>query len=96
MYASVSDVETHILFYQYVDDILERRGPFRAPHLERIRDARDRGEVMLAGAVGDPPHGAAIVFQGTQPEQIEAFAREDPYVQAGLVADWRIEPWKLV
>ena len=89
-------METHILFYEYVDDILERRGPFRESHLERIRAARDRGEVTLAGAVGNPPHGAAIVFQGAAPERIEAFAREDPYVEAGLVADWRIEPWKLV
>jgi uncharacterized protein len=88
-------VETHILFYEYVEDILERRGPFREAHLERIRAAREREEVTLAGALGDPPHGAAIVFQVPR-EWIEAFAREDPYVQAGLVADWRIEPWKLV
>jgi uncharacterized protein YciI len=88
-------VETHILFYAYVDDVLERRGPYREAHLARIRAARDRGEVTLAGALGDPPHGAAIVFQ-VGPEHIEAFAREDPYVQAGLVADWRIEPWRQV
>jgi uncharacterized protein len=96
MCASVPDVDTHLLFYDYVDDILERRGPFREAHLERIRAAQDRGEVTLAGAVGDPPHAAVIVFQGAPPEQVEAFAREDPYVQAGLVASWRIEPWKLV
>jgi uncharacterized protein YciI len=95
MCASVSDVETHILFYEYVEDIVERRGPFREAHLERIRAARDRGEVTLAGALGDPPHGAAIVFQ-LPPERIEAFAQEDPYVQAGLVSDWRIVPWRLV
>jgi uncharacterized protein len=88
-------VETHLLFYEYVPDIVERRGPFRDAHLERIRAARERGEVTLAGALGDPPHGAAIVFQ-VAPERIQAFAREDPYVQAGLVAGWRIEPWNLV
>lgn len=89
-------METHILFYDYVEDILKRRGPFREAHLERIRAAQSRGEVTQAGAVGDPPHGAAIVFQGVSPEQVEAFAREDPYVEAGLVADWRVEPWRLV
>ena len=89
-------METHILFYDYVDDILERRGPNREPHLERIRAARDSGEVILAGALGDPPHGAALVFQGVSPERMEEFAREDPYVRAGLVRDWRIERWTLV
>lgn len=89
-------METQILFYDYVEDVVERRGPYRDAHLMRIRAARERGELTLAGALGDPPHGAAIVFQGVAVDQIEAFAREDPYVQAGLVADWRIERWKLV
>jgi uncharacterized protein YciI len=86
----------HILFYEYADDILDRRGPYREAHLARIRAARERGEVILAGALGDPPHGAAIVFSEVSAERIEAFAREDPYVEAGLVRDWRVEGWNLV
>jgi uncharacterized protein len=86
----------HILFYDYVEDIVERRGPHREAHLERIRTAQARGEVVLAGALGDPPHGAAIVFRDVGPETVEAFAREDPYLHAGLVAAWRVEPWNLV
>lgn len=89
-------METHILLYDYVDDVLERRGPYREAHLERIRSAQHRGEITLAGALGDPPRAAAIVFEGVPPERIEAFAREDPYVQAGLVQDWRVERWNLV
>jgi uncharacterized protein len=86
----------HILFYDYVGDIVERRGPYREAHLERIAAARDAGQVVLAGALGDPPHGAAIVFKGVDPELIQAYATEDPYVSAGLVTRWRIEPWNLV
>jgi uncharacterized protein YciI len=86
----------HILFYEYVDDILERRGAHRDAHLQRIRDEREAGRVVLAGALGDPPHGAAIVFTGVGPEEIEAFAEADPYVTAGLVRSRRIEPWALV
>ena len=41
----------------------------------------------MAGALGDPPHGAAIVFGDIDPEQIEAFVRSDPYVAGGLVAE---------
>jgi uncharacterized protein YciI len=86
----------HILFYDYVDDMLERRRPHRDAHLERIHAAKDRGALVLAGALGDPPHGAAIVFGGIPRERIEEFVREDPYVTAGLVRAWRIEPWTLV
>lgn len=86
----------HILFYDYVDDILERRGPHREAHLAGIRAEREAGRLVMAGAVGDPPHGAAIVFDDVEPEVIEAFVRSDPYVEAGLVSTWRVEPWNLV
>jgi len=85
-----------ILFYEYVKDILERREAHREAHLARIAREREAGRIVMAGALGDPPHGAAIVFAGVEPDAIEAFAREDPYVRAGLVTGWRVEPWKLV
>jgi uncharacterized protein len=83
----------HILFYDYVEDIVERRGPYREAHLARIGTEREAGRVVLAGALGDPPHGAAIVFKDVEPAAIEAFAAEDPYVTAGLVTARRIERW---
>jgi uncharacterized protein len=86
----------HILFYEYVEDVLERRAPYREAHLARIRAEREAGRITLAGALGDPPHGAAIVFAGAGRDEIEAFAAEDPYVTAGLVKAHRIERWNVV
>ena len=86
----------HILFYDYVENMSERRGPYRDAHLERIGVERDAGRVLMAGALGDPPHGAAIVFRDVDPAEIESFAAADPYVEAGLVTARRIEAWKLV
>jgi len=86
----------HILFYDYVAEIGERRGPYREAHLARIADEREAGRIVMAGALGDPPHGAAIVFRGVDADQIERFADADPYVRAGLVTDRRIVLWKLV
>ena len=82
-----------ILFYDYGPDVAERRGPYREAHLERIRANES---IVMAGAVGDPVHGAAIVFRGAEVPEIEAFVQADPYVVAGLVTSWRIEPWTLV
>lgn len=78
-----------MLFYDYVPDVLERRGPHREQHLALLRS----GGCVMAGALGDPPHGAAIVF--TTSEEAKAFAAADPYVEHGLVTAWRIEPWTL-
>ena len=86
----------HVLFYEYVPDIAERRAPHREAHLARIQTEKQAGRIVMAGALGEPPTGAAIVFEGVSPAEIESFAQEDPYVQAALVVDWRIEPWRLV
>lgn len=87
--------DTHyMLFYDYVSDILERRGPHREAHLTEIRAARADGRIVMAGPLGDPPHGAAVVFKDRA--AAEAFAESDPYVVNGLVTDWRVDPWAVV
>ncbi|HWE10006.1 MAG TPA: YciI family protein [Solirubrobacteraceae bacterium] len=92
----MSDPETHLLLYTYVEDMADRRGPYRDAHLERIRAEKDAGRVIMAGALGRPPTGGAIVWQGVPREEIERFAAADPYVEAGLVTSHHIEPWTLV
>lgn len=84
----------HILFYDYVSDVLERRPPLRERHLDLLRARESRGEVLKGGALGDPPQGAAIVF--TSAEAAHDFAAEDPYVDGGLVTEWRVVPWTVV
>jgi uncharacterized protein YciI len=86
----------HILFYDYVEDIVERRGPHRDAHLAWITAQHEAGDVVIAGAVGEPVRGGVIVFHGLDPEAILARSDEDPYWQAGLVADRRVEPWNVV
>lgn len=85
-----------LLFYDYVPDMLERRAPHREAHLAHARSWKDDGRIVMAGALGDPPHGAAFVFRVEDPAAIEAFVEADPYVKADLVTAWRIEPWNLV
>jgi uncharacterized protein YciI len=87
-------IRRHVLFYEYVGDILERRGPFREAHLSAIQAGKEDGTIRMAGPLGEPPHGAAIVF--TDQAAADAFAQADPYVTNGLVTSWRVEPWTLV
>jgi uncharacterized protein len=88
--------DTYLLLYTYVDDIADRRGPYREAHLERIRAEREAGHITQAGALGTPPTGGAIVWTGVTPEDIERFTAADPYVVNGLVTAQRIERWNLV
>ena len=83
-----------LLFYDYVEDIVERRAPHRPAHLALIEDWVKGGRVLAGGATGDPPAGALIVFSETgDPEE---WVRADPYVAEDLVTAWRVEPWTVV
>ena len=84
------------LLYDLVDDYLERRAPLRADHLALARAAHDRGELVMAGALDEPPDMAILVFRADGPEAIEDFVAADPYVQQGLVTSWKIRRWNVV
>jgi uncharacterized protein YciI len=86
----------HVLFYDYVPDVLERRGPYREGHLEHARQWKDDGRIVSGGALGIPPSGGMIVFLVDDPAQVDAFVADDPYVRYGIVTGHRIVPWTVV
>jgi len=85
-----------LLFYDVVDDYIDRRAPLRESHLALVAEAHERGELVMAGALADPPDGAVLVFKGDDASAAEAFAANDPYVQNGLVTSWRVRQWTVV
>jgi len=85
-----------VLTYDVVDDFHARRAEFRQEHLRLVRDAHERGDLTLAGALGDPPDAALLVFHAPSSSVAEDFARNDPYVINGLVTRWRVRPWSVV
>ena len=86
----------YALFHHVVADFVSRCTPFRASHLRLVRGAHRRGELVLAGALGDPADGALLVFHVPNGAVVEAFARSDPYVNRGLVTRWEVRPWNVV
>jgi uncharacterized protein YciI len=83
-----------ILFYSVVDDYVARRVQFRAVHLALAREAHERGDLVLAGALANPPDGAVLVFRSAR--AAEEFAAKDPYVREGLVTKWHVREWTTV
>lgn len=66
----------YLLFYELVDDYMERRPKFREEHLALARKANERGELVLAGAYADPPDGAALVFRADDDSAVRDFVAE--------------------
>jgi uncharacterized protein len=86
----------YLLIYELVGDYLERRAPLRAQHIELARAAEARGELVLGGALANPPDRAVLLFRGASPAAAEAFAAADPYVKQGLVKTWTVREWTTV
>jgi uncharacterized protein YciI len=82
------------LFYDTVDNFVERRQPHRAAHLAQADAAHRDGSLLLAGAL--KPSGALLVFRAEDARAAERFAEADPYVRNGLVTGWRVHEWAVV
>jgi hypothetical protein len=85
-----------LLFYETAPDYMERRPQFRSEHLRLAWEAFERGEIVVAGALADPPDGAVLMFVGEDSSAAENFARNDPYVQNGLISRWHVREWTTV
>jgi uncharacterized protein YciI len=82
------------LFYDYVENAVEARAPYRAAHIDLFREWTADGRLLDGGALGDPPHAGLIVFAADA--DVDAFVAADPYVANGVVTAWRVEPWNVV
>jgi uncharacterized protein len=86
----------YLLVYHVIDDYVARRTPYREEHLLLAREARNRGELVLGGALADPVDMALLVFRTDNKTVVEQFVQRDPYVLNGLVVRWEIRPWTVV
>jgi uncharacterized protein len=80
--------------YDYVENAIEARAPHRYRHLAMVAEWKQDGRLIDGGALGDPPHGALIVF--AEDVDVKEFVDADPYVSGGVVTDWRVEVWNVV
>jgi uncharacterized protein YciI len=86
----------YLLTYDLAPDYLERRAEFRNEHLKLAWEAQERGEMVLAGALGEPADRALLVFNCDSAEIPQLFAAKDPYVTHGLVRAFHVRPWNTV
>ena len=86
-------ISRYVLQYKYTPDVLEKRDPYRADHLELIKEMAAEGHIMQAGAFADPVDGALFIF--TSRDAAEQFKELDPY-GPHVVADSTVREWTTV
>lgn len=73
----------------YVEGAAEKRGPYRADHLERIEKLWTEGVCVVAGALADL--SASVFILSVQSEEsARAIVESDVYWKNGVWTDYRI------
>ena len=88
----------YLLKYDYIPEVLEKRGPFREGHLGLAKKLIEEGKCLGGGPTTTPgnevPTGALFIF--TEEAAAQLFVKEDPYVSNGIVTGHSIEEWNVV
>lgn len=88
----------YLLRYDYIPDVLDKRGPYREGHLNLAKELIAEGTCLSGGPTGEVgmevPKGALFIF--TTSEAAKLFVDQDPYVSAGIVTGHSIEEWNVV
>ncbi len=88
----------YLLRYDYIPDVLEKRGPYREGHLNLAKQLIAEGKCLSGGPTGDVgmeiPKGALFIF--TSADAAKSFVEQDPYISGGIVIGHSIEEWNVV
>lgn len=82
-----------ILQYDYIPDILEKRGPYREGHLAAAKALQEQGKLILAGAYGTEVLGGMFIFKNMSKEEIDQYVQDDPYTKNGLITGYKVHPY---
>lgn len=95
----------YAIISQDVENSLDKRLSVRALHIERLNQLKEKGKLILAGphpAIDSEDPGTAgfsgslIVAEFDSLELAQAWADDDPYIQAGVYQQVTVKPFKKV
>jgi uncharacterized protein YciI len=79
-------------------EIQRKRAELRDAHLARAATFRDRGHVIIGGAVLDEhgtPAGSAAIARFDSRAEVDAWLQDDPWTKAGVWKDFEVIPFKI-
>lgn len=95
----------YTIISQDVEDSLNKRLSARPAHIERLKKLKENGKLVLAGphpAIDAEDSGTAgftgslIVAEFDSLKDAQAWADDDPYIQAGVYKNVTVKPFKKV
>ena len=69
-----------------------KRPVYREAHLQRLEQWAQQGKVILAGPLTDKT-GSLIIVEADSMEEVQNFAKEDPYMVHGVFQEITVHPF---
>ena len=85
----------YVLEYKYVENIVEKRAPIRGAHLEYANKFVNENILVAGGALVPTFAKGMLLFRTNDIEVVNNFAKNDPYVQKGLVTNFEVSEWSV-
>ena len=90
----------YVIFAQDNPNMLEKRLEVRPAHLARLEKLQAEGRLLTAGPNptedGTGVTGSTVIAEFDSLEAAQAWAKQDPYVDAGVYGEVVIKPFKKV
>ena len=86
------DRPTFLVIYRYVEDMENRRTPYRPEHLGWLGRLHEAGRLVLAGATREPVDTGVLIFRDDDADAVRQLLTEDPYAKAGLITGVEVRP----
>ena len=84
-----------VIFGKDGPDGTVKRPIYREAHLQRLEQLAQQGKVILAGPLTDKT-GSLIVVEADSIEEVQAFAKDDPYMIHGVFQEMTVHPFMQV
>jgi uncharacterized protein len=90
-------MSTFAVIYTYVEDSDAQRDAHRPAHRDFLRGLHDAGRLRASGPFGaGVTAGALLLLEGGSADEVGTLLDDDPFREAGVLADRSIRPWDIV
>ncbi|MDG2992216.1 YciI family protein [Candidatus Synechococcus calcipolaris G9] len=76
----------------YCAEVLEKRGPHRQAHLDRLKQQKEDGVLVTIGPTKDLKQFFAI-YDASSEDDVHTLIEGDPYWQNGIWTSYQILEW---
>ncbi len=85
----------YVMWGSYCEDVLKKRDPFRAAHLQGLQQQKDDGLLVALGPTTDNTKVFGI-YEADSETAVRQLVEGDPYWQNGIWTKYEVYAWNQV